>query len=144
MASRASPNVPREIPDGPASPEITQKNAKKPRQFRQAAVDVDPGDVIVSAQGGARMSSTDQREQGPTPPVEWLSTAAAAERAGMSRWYIRDRIEAGVLPARAWVSGARVIYRIDARDLDSLIARTSGEPLDARFGAASRRAGDVD
>jgi hypothetical protein len=72
-------------------------------------------------------------------PVRWLSTDAAAEAIGMSRWFVRDRIEAGDLPARAWRSGDRIIYRVRSDHLDVFMRAWSFDPLSAR---SQHRGGD--
>lgn len=73
----------------------------------------------------------------------WLSTEEAAQQIGMSRRFVRDRIEAGDLPARAWRSGQRVIYRISGPDLDAFVLRFSGEPLDPGWDRPTDRADDA-
>jgi len=53
---------------------------------------------------------------GPMGP-DWLTTAECADELGMSRWYVRERIEDGDLPAIA-MQGGRTRYRVHRADLD--------------------------
>lgn len=67
------------------------------------------------------------------PHRAWFSTAEVAAAIGMSPSFVRDRIERGELPARAWISGRRVVYRVRRVDLEAWIARSSGEAFDRRL-----------
>jgi hypothetical protein len=65
----------------------------------------------------------------------WLSTTTAADEIGVSSWWVRERIEAGLLPAGVISTGIRRIYRISSRDWESFCARFVGSATDPRFDA---------
>lgn len=63
----------------------------------------------------------------------WLSTSDAARDIGVSDWWIRERIESGLLPANVVSTGARRIFRIAASDWATFRARFVGSATDPRF-----------
>lgn len=69
----------------------------------------------------------------------WLSTSDAAREIGVSDWWIRERIDAGLLPANVLSTGARRIYRIAAADWANFCARYVGPATDPRFERPDRR-----
>lgn len=70
--------------------------------------------------------------QPPAAPHRWLSTADAARDIGVSTWWVRERIEAGLLPAIV-ISGGRRIYRIAAPDWVQFRRTHVGPATDPRF-----------
>ena len=64
----------------------------------------------------------------------WLSTNDCARSLGVSDWWVRDRIESGLLPATAIRTGRRKLYRIRASDWARFVATHSGPATDPRFG----------
>ena len=68
------------------------------------------------------------------PPLRWLTTAEAAASIGVSTWWIRQRIEDGLLPATAISTGRHKLYRIRDDDWDDFRARFTGDARDPRFG----------
>lgn len=71
------------------------------------------------------------------PPI-WLSTADAARDIGVSTWWVRERIEAGLLPANVISTGVRRIYRIALPDWARFRAEYVGRATDPRFESAGR------
>ena len=67
----------------------------------------------------------------------WLSTSDAAREIGVSSWWVRERIEAGLLPANVVSTGARRLYRIAAADWERFKARYVGLATDPRFDSRS-------
>lgn len=67
------------------------------------------------------------------PPVRWITTADAAAEIGVSQWWVRQRIEDGLLPAKAISTGRHKLYRIRRDDWDAFCARYTGDALDPRF-----------
>jgi hypothetical protein len=65
--------------------------------------------------------------------LRWLSTLDCARSIGVSDWWIRERIEAGLLPALAIQTGRRKIYRVRESDWAVFRARYTGDPRDPRF-----------
>jgi hypothetical protein len=64
----------------------------------------------------------------------WLSTAECARSIGVSDWWIRERIEAGILPATAIRTGHRKVFKVRASDWVLFVARYTGPATDPRFG----------
>lgn len=64
---------------------------------------------------------------------KWLSTEDAARSIGVSSWWVRERIEGGLLPATVIRSGRRKIYRIQAEDWARCRDRYTGPARDPRF-----------
>ncbi len=69
----------------------------------------------------------------PMRPVRWISTDEAARSIGVSSWWVRQRIESGVLPAMAIRSGQRKLYRIRVEDWNAFRDRHTGPATDPRF-----------
>lgn len=67
------------------------------------------------------------------PPARWISTAEAAAEIGVSQWWIRQRIEDGLLPAIAISTGRHKVYRIRDDDWATFCAMYTGDALDPRF-----------
>lgn len=67
------------------------------------------------------------------PPARWITTAEAAAAIGVSQWWIRQRIEDGLLPATAISTGRHKVYRIRADDWDAFRDRYTGDARDPRF-----------
>ena len=71
---------------------------------------------------------------GPCPgPHRWLSVSDCARSIGVSPWWVRQRIDEGVLDALAIRAGRRKLYRICSRDWAALVARCTGPAIDPRF-----------
>ncbi len=68
------------------------------------------------------------------PPARWLTTGEAAAEIRVSPWWIRNRIEAGLLPATAISTGRHKVYRIRSDDWERFRLRYTGDALDPRFG----------
>ncbi len=62
-------------------------------------------------------------------PMRFLSTEEAARSLGVSSWWVRERIEMGLLPALV-IKGRRRIYRIRADDWAVFCARHTGQAHD--------------
>ena len=69
----------------------------------------------------------------PFPPARWLTTAEAASSIGVSQWWIRQRIDDGLLPATAISTGRHKVYRIRDDDWADFRARYTGDARDPRF-----------
>jgi hypothetical protein len=69
----------------------------------------------------------------PVRHPRWLSTLDCARSIGVSDWWVRERIETGLLPALAIQTGRRKIYRVLASDWAVFRARYTGDPRDPRF-----------
>jgi len=65
----------------------------------------------------------------------WLSTTEAAQEIGVSSWWVRERIETGLLPAKVISTGVRRIYRIPIHEWDTFFARYVGAATDPQFDA---------
>jgi hypothetical protein len=65
-------------------------------------------------------------------PPSWLSTSDAAREIGVSTWWVRERIEAGLLPATV-VTGGRRLYRIWRPDWEQFRTQYVGAATDPRF-----------
>lgn len=68
------------------------------------------------------------------PPARWITTAEAAAEIGVSQWWIRQRIDDGLLPATAISTGRHKVYRIRDDDWADFRARYTGDARDPRFG----------
>lgn len=68
------------------------------------------------------------------PPARWITTAEAAAKIGVSQWWIRQRIDDGLLPATAISTGRHKVYRIRDDDWADFRARYTGDARDPRFG----------
>ncbi|HLX33821.1 MAG TPA: hypothetical protein VKR30_01115 [Candidatus Limnocylindrales bacterium] len=68
----------------------------------------------------------------------WLSTVEAAHEIGVSDWWIRDRIDQGLLPANVISTGSRRVYRIAREDWERFRARYVGLATDPRFEGRGR------
>lgn len=66
------------------------------------------------------------------PPI-WLSTSDAAREIGVSTWWVRERIEAGLLPANIVSTGVRRLYRISRPDWERFREQYVGPATDPRF-----------
>lgn len=62
-----------------------------------------------------------------------MSVAECARTIGVSAWWVRQRIEAGLLPAMAVSTGRRKIYKVDRTDWEALRALATGPATDPRF-----------
>jgi hypothetical protein len=69
----------------------------------------------------------------PFPPTRWLTTAEAASSIGVSQWWVRQRIEDGLLPATVISTGKHKVYRIRDNDWADFCARFTGDARDPRF-----------
>lgn len=69
----------------------------------------------------------------PFPPARWFTTAEAAASIGVSQWWVRQRIEDGLLPATAISTGKHKVYRIRDDDWADFRARFTGDARDPRF-----------
>ena len=67
------------------------------------------------------------------PPARWFTTAEAAAEIGVSQWWIRQRIEDGLLPATAISTGRHKVYRIRDDDWAAFCAMYTSDALDPRF-----------
>lgn len=67
------------------------------------------------------------------PPARWLTTAEAAASIGVSQSWVRQRIEDGLLPAMAILTGRHKVYRIRSDDWAAFTSRFTGDALDPRF-----------
>ena len=65
--------------------------------------------------------------------IRWLSTADASRDIGVSQWWVRQRIESGLLPANLISTGQRRVYRIADRDWAQFRAKYVGPATDPRF-----------
>lgn len=63
----------------------------------------------------------------------WVTTAEAAASIGVSTWWIRQRIEDGLLRATAISTGRHKLFRIRVEDWASFRARYTGDARDPRF-----------
>jgi excisionase family DNA binding protein len=68
-----------------------------------------------------------------TRPLRWLTTAEAAASIGVSQWWVRQRIEDGLLRATAISTGRHKVYRIRSDHWAAFRARFTGDALDPRF-----------
>lgn len=66
-------------------------------------------------------------------PTRRMTTAEAAASIGVSTWWVRRRIEDGLLPATAIATGRHKTCRIRADHRESFRARYTGDPRDPRF-----------
>ena len=62
-----------------------------------------------------------------------MTTAEAAASIGVSTWWIRQRIEGGLLRATAISTGGHKLYRIRADDWAAFRARYTADARDPRF-----------
>lgn len=58
---------------------------------------------------------------------DWMTTADVATELGVGTEWVRRRIAAGALRARAYLVGSRHTYRIERVDLDAFLADYSGD-----------------
>jgi hypothetical protein len=76
--------------------------------------------------------------QPPRASTRWLSTSDAAREIGVSAWWVRERIDQGLLPANVVSTGSRRIYRIAREDWERLKAVAVGRAGDPRFESRDR------
>ncbi|MGH3556423.1 helix-turn-helix transcriptional regulator [Mycobacterium sp.] len=62
-----------------------------------------------------------------------IGLVEAGKRLGLSRWVVRDRIDAGLLPA--YRTGPKSALRVRVRDVDALLTRVTPESVGTHCGS---------
>ncbi len=113
---------------------LTERKAVKVESFELGAVRSQrspmPGFLDHTAARGHVAGMDRARHR---PPARWLTTADAAASLGVSQWWVRQRIDDGLVPAMAISTGRHKVYRIRDEDWANFCSSYTGDALDPRF-----------